>query len=167
MTDDELAAQVAALRARVQALEDVEAIKTLHREFTRAVADRRFDVLSGFFTDDAAIDMRRHGETLGREAIKRHFDGMASVPLTGAGYVLSSPIVAVTGDTASGQWTWHRFLADGTVAGNPGLVRGTWEEGRYRCSYRRTGDGWRISRMHFRVVLPDHDDSPPNRSDDE
>ena len=162
MTDDEFKSQLVALQARVQTLEDIESIKTLHREFTRAVADRRFDVLSGFFTDDAVIDMRRHGETHGRDAIGRHFDGMAAVPLTGAGYLLSSPIVHVSGEVATGEWTWHRLLADALVAG-----WGVWEEGRYRCSYRRTEDGWRISRMHFRVVLPEPDESPASGSDDE
>jgi ketosteroid isomerase-like protein len=167
MADDELEAQLVALRARVQTLEDVESIKKLHRAFTRAVADRRFATLSEYFTDDAVIDMRRHGETRGRDAIQRHFDGMEAVPLAGAGYLLSSPVVDVTGDEASGEWTWHRFLADGTVAGLPLRVWGVWEEGRYRCSYRRTEHGWRFSHMHFRIVLPDHDDTPADRSDDQ
>jgi ketosteroid isomerase-like protein len=162
MADDELQAQLAALGARLQSLEDLEAIKELHRRFTKAVADRRFDTLSGFFTDDAVIDMRRHGPMHGRDAIARHFGGMHAVPLTGAGYVLSSPVLDVTGDTAAGQWTWHRFLADGTVAGKSVRVWGVWEEGRYRCSYRRIPYGWRFSRMHFRVVRPDHDDDPPD-----
>jgi uncharacterized protein (TIGR02246 family) len=154
MADDELQAQLASLGARLQSLEDIEAIKELHRRFTKAVADRRFATLSGFFTDDAVIDMRRHGETVGRDAIKQHFDGMEAQPLTGAGYVLSSPVVDVTGDTASGEWTWHRFA-----------VLGTWEEGRYRCAYRRTEDGWRFSRLHFRVVLPEPDDSTDEASE--
>jgi uncharacterized protein (TIGR02246 family) len=149
MADDEQQAQLASLIARLQSVEDIEAIKQLHRRFTRAVADRYFGTLSAFFTDDAVIDMRRHGETVGRSAIKEHFDGMEAQPLAGAGYVLSSPDIEVTGDTASGEWTWHRFLADGS----------SWEEGRYHCSYRRTEDGWRFSRLHFRVVLPVHDDS--------
>jgi ketosteroid isomerase-like protein len=160
MADDELQAQLVSLGARLQSLEDIEAIKELHRRFTKAVADRRFETLSGFFTDNAVIDMRRHGETVGRSAIKQHFDGMEAQPLTGAGYVLSSPLVEVTGDAASGEWTWHRFLADRPADVTSAGVRGTWEEGRYRCAYRRTEEGWRFSRLHFRVVLPEHDDAP-------
>jgi ketosteroid isomerase-like protein len=167
MTEHELEAQLAALRTRVQTLEDAESIKRLHRVFTRSVADRQFGALSGFFTSDAVIDMRRHGEIHGRDAIKHHFDGMDSVPLTGAGYQLSSPIVDVTGDTASGEWTWHRFLADAMVAGRPVRVWGVWEEGRYWCSYRRTEEGWRFSRMRFRVVLPDPDDRPADGGDEQ
>ena len=151
-------AELSRLDERVRELEALAEIEDMHRRFTRAVADRLFGTLSGFFTDDAVIDMRRHGETHGRDAIKRHFDGMGAVPLSGAGYLLSSPVVRVTGDVATGEWTWHRFIADGEVAGKPVRVWGVWEEGRYRCSYRRTDDGWLFSRMHFRVVLPDPDD---------
>jgi ketosteroid isomerase-like protein len=155
-------AELARIEARLRDLESLTEIEDLHREFTRAVADREFATLPGYFTDDAVIDMRRHGAMHGRDAIARHFGGMHAVPLTGAGYVLSSPILDVTGDTAAGEWTWHRFLADGTVAGKSARVWGVWEEGRYRCSYRRTQYGWRFSRMHFRVVRPDHDDDPPD-----
>jgi ketosteroid isomerase-like protein len=159
-------AELGRLDERLRDLEAVKDIEDLHRGFTRAVADRRFDSLSGFFTDDAVIDMRRHGEMHGREAIKRHFDGMVSVPLLGAGWLLSSPVVEVAGNTASGEWTWHRFHANGTVAGRPVRVWGVWEEGRYLCSYRRTEHGWRFCHMRVRVVLPDHDDSSADRNDD-
>jgi ketosteroid isomerase-like protein len=156
MTQDEVAVELAALRARLRTLEDIEAIKRLHATFTRTLADREFLALPGFFTADAVIDMRRHGEIEGSAAITAHYDGMVSVPLAGAGYVLSSPVIAVVADEATGEWTWHRFLADGS-----------WQEGRYRCSYRRTENGWLFSRMHFRVVLPIHDDTATDRSADE
>jgi ketosteroid isomerase-like protein len=159
-------AELAELADRLCDLEAVTAIENLHRRFTVAVADRQFGGLSAYFTDAAVIDMRRHGEIRGRAAIKAHFDGMAAVPLTGAGYLLSSPVVDVAGDMATGEWTWHRFMADGTVSGRDVRVWGVWEEGRYRCSYQRTEQGWRFSRMHFRVVRPDHDDVPAERSDD-
>jgi hypothetical protein len=85
---------------------------------------------------------------------------MAAVPLGGAGYVLSSPVVdvAVDGDSAAGTWTWHRFNAEATIGTKRVRVWGVWEEGRYRCRYRRTDGVWRFSHMHFRVVLPDSDD---------
>jgi ketosteroid isomerase-like protein len=156
-----LAAELGRLGARLRDLEALADIENLHRTFTRAVADRQFGTLSSYFTSDGVIDMRRHGEKRGRDAIKGHFDGMGAVPLTGAGYLLSSPVVQVSGEVASGVWSWHRFLANGTVAGRPVRVWGVWEEGRYRCSYRRTEDGWRFSEMQFRVVRPDHDDDPP------
>jgi uncharacterized protein (TIGR02246 family) len=155
-------AELEALAVRLRQLAAVAEIEALHRRFTRAVADREFGALSEFFTDDAVIDMRRHGERRGRDAVKRHFDGMAAVPLLGAGYLLSSPIIEVTGEDAAGEWAWHRFGAGQATGGTtPAVPPGfRWEEGRYRCSYRRTEGGWRFSRMRFRVVRPHHDDSP-------
>jgi uncharacterized protein (TIGR02246 family) len=94
------------------------------------------------------IDMRRHGPKAGRDAIAQHFAGMAAQPLKGTAYVLSSPVIEVDGDTASGVWTWHRFGA-----------QGDWQEGRYRCRYRRDDGVWRFEHMHFRVVLPQPDDA--------
>lgn len=152
--------EVRRLAARLDALESRQAIEDLHRSFTRAVADRQFTELAGYFRDDGAIDMRRHGPIAGREAIARHFAGMAAVPLSGAGYVLSSPVVEVDGDTASGTWTWHRFNAEATVGIRQVRVWGVWEEGRYRCRYRRVAGAWRFASMHFRVVRPDADDAP-------
>jgi uncharacterized protein (TIGR02246 family) len=137
------------LLARLDELESAKAIEDLHRTFTRTVADREFDKLAGFFCEDGAIDMRRHGLKVGREAIAQHFAGMAAQPLHGAAYVLSSPVIEVEGDAARGVWSWHRFSA-----------QGDWQEGRYRCRYRRDDDVWRFAHMHFRVVLPQHDDAP-------
>jgi uncharacterized protein (TIGR02246 family) len=145
------------LASRVRDLESVKEIEDLHRTFVRAVADREFDGLEQFFTDDATIDMRSHGPKTGRTAIREHFSHMADVPLDGAGYVLSSPVVEVTGDSASAVWTWHRFHSQAIVAGQPTRVFGVWQEGRYHCEYRRVDVGWLISRMHFRVVRPDLD----------
>ena len=146
------------LQARLDRLESLKAIEDLHRTFTRAVADRQFTELADYFCPDAVIDMRRHGPIAGRSAIAEHFSGMAAVPLSGAGYVLSSPVVEVDGDTATGTWTWHRFNADAVVGMKQVRVWGVWEEGRYRCQYRRIDGVWRFARMHFRVVLPDRDD---------
>jgi ketosteroid isomerase-like protein len=147
------------LRARLDELESLQAIEDLHRRFTRAVADREFDELAGYFCDDAVIDMRRHGPICGRAAIAKHFAGMAAVPLTGAGYVLTSPAITIDVDNAGGTWTWHRFNAEATVGAKVVRVWGVWEEGRYQCRYRRTDGAWRFASMHFRVVLPDSDDA--------
>jgi uncharacterized protein (TIGR02246 family) len=153
----DLRAELARLAERVRGLESVKEIEDLHRTFVRAVADREFDTLPGFFTEDATIDMRSHGPMSGRAAIEEHFSHMAEVPLDGAGYILSSPVVDVTADSASADWTWHRFHSQAVVAGQPTRVFGVWQEGRYHCEYRRIDSEWLFSSMHFRVVRPDLD----------
>lgn len=154
LTEERIEALLA-LASRVSDLEAAEAIRNLHATFVRAVADRRFDTLGGYFAEDAIIDMRFHGVKQGSEAIAEHFDHMVNTPLEGASYLLSSPVIKVLGTEASGVWTWHRFHSTATVVGRTVPVWGVWEEGQYQCSYRLGDDGtWRFSEMRFRMVRP-------------
>nr|WP_241732312.1 nuclear transport factor 2 family protein [Galbitalea soli] len=149
--------ELADLHRRIDELESRAAIEILHSTFVRAVADRSFGELISYFAIDAVIDMRSHGPKRGAVAIAEHFEHMVAVPLIGASYLLSSPVVSVSGDSATGRWTWHRFHSTATVAGRDVPVWGVWEEGRYDCEYRRIDGAWKFSRMRFRVVRPDAD----------
>jgi uncharacterized protein (TIGR02246 family) len=150
---------LAALERRIADLEARNEIEQMHNVYLRAVADRQFDSLAGWFTDDATIDMRFHGAKSGRDAIAEHFSHMVDTPLTGASYFVTSPVISVDGETATGTWTWHRLYSTAQVAFQEVTVWGVWDEGRYDCEYRRGADGtWRFSLMRFRVVRPHHDD---------
>lgn len=150
---------LARLERRVADLEARTAVEQMHNRYLRAVADRQFDSLADWFTDDAVIDMRFHGARSGREAIAEHFSHMVNTPLTGASYFVTSPVIQIDGDTASGVWTWHRLHSTAQVAGALVTSWGVWEEGRYDCDYRRSDDGnWKFTSMTFRVVRPRHDD---------
>jgi len=131
----------------------------MHNSYLRALADRDFDGLVEWFTDDATIDMRTHGAKTGRAAIAEHFSHMIDTPLVGATYFVTSPVVRIEGEAATGTWTWHRLYSTAQVAGATVTNWGVWDEGRYDCSYLRDGAGrWRFSAMRFRVVRPHHDD---------
>lgn len=148
-------ARLEAELAELRVLKDVEAIKRFHRRYVRALADREFDTLLSYFDDAAVIDMRTHGEKRGREQIAEHFAPMPAAIAEGSGYVLSSPVITVEGDRATGAWTWHRLLPpDGSHSGAP---PGGWLEGRYRCEYVRRDGAWKFASMRFRVVLPEAD----------
>jgi ketosteroid isomerase-like protein len=150
-----------ALERRVAILEARDDIERMHHVYVRAVADREFDSLGDWFTDDAVIDMRFHGAKQGRAAISEHFSHMVETPLDGASYFVTSPVIVVEPDaqTATGTWTWHRLYSTAQVVGRTIPVWGVWEEGRYDCSYRRGEDGtWRFASMTFRIVRPVHDD---------
>jgi ketosteroid isomerase-like protein len=157
MTDDELEAQLVALRVRVQTLEDIESIKKLHRTYIRLLADRRWDDMLDMFTADAVVDLRHHGARRGRTQIAELFGTMYAAGNPHDGYVLSSPVIDVDGDRALGAWTWHRHLCEFPVMGALLRVYGPWWEGRYRCAYRRDEGRWKFATMHFRLVAPDRD----------
>jgi ketosteroid isomerase-like protein len=155
-TPDEAEA-LTSLEARIDALESREAIEALHARFVRAVADRQFDDLVTYFSPDATIDMRTHGAKQGSAEIAAHFAHMVTVPLLGAGYILSSPDITVAGDEADGRWTWHRLHSSADIAGRAVPVWGVWEEGRYDCRYVRVAGDWKFAYMRFRMVRPDPD----------
>ena len=151
--------QYDSLERRVAALEARSGIELMHNVYVRALADRQFDSLGDYFTDDAVIDMRLHGRRIGKAAISEHFAHMVDAPLDGATYFVTAPIITVDGDEGTGVWTWHRLHSTAQVAGRTVPSWGVWEEGRYDCAYRRDADGgWKFSGMTFRVVRPVHDD---------
>ena len=147
--------RLTSVERRIEALEARGAIESMHADFVRRVADRRFADLVNFFTEDAMIDMRAHGPRTGRAAIAEHFRNMVEAPVDGATYLLSSPAIEVDGDSASGQWSWHRLHRPATAP--TGATGPTWEEGRYSCRYARVDDRWLFQTMRFRVVRPDPD----------
>jgi ketosteroid isomerase-like protein len=157
VTDEELTELLQSLQSRVLRLEDVEQIKQLHRTYIRQLADREWDDMVANFTADAVVDLRSHGPRRGHVEIAELFEGMHSAGNPHDGYLLSSPVISVDGATATGTWTWHRYLCEFPVMGAVMRVFGPWWEGRYRCTYRREGDRWKFANMHFRLVAPDAD----------
>jgi len=160
MTDDELEERIVELEREVQRQEDVEEIKALHRTYIRRLADRDWADMLELFTDDAVVDLRHHGPRRGREELAGLFAAMHATGTPHDGYILSSPVVEVDGDTGTGVWTWHRHLCEFSVGG--AIVRhyGPWWEGRYRTEYARVGGRWKFRSMRFRLVAPDPDREP-------
>jgi ketosteroid isomerase-like protein len=152
------ARQLDALVARLDLLEAKEAIRELQQAYITGLADRNWNAMIEMFTDDAVTDITWHGERRGRAAILDEFNKIGSMVRSRDGYVLSSPFIEVDGDKATARFTWHRFVADHPMP-HGGLQRiwGVWQEGRYRCAYRRENNRWKFSYIHFRSVAPDPD----------
>lgn len=147
------------LLARVDRLEAVQQISAVHNDYVRALADRDWDRVAGHYTDDAYCDIRNHGVHRGRTEIRKMFaHDLENVVRTRDGYILSSPVITVNGDTATGEWIWHRLQSDFHTALGTMRVWGPWSEGKYICEYRRSEGVWRISKLWFRVHAPDSDD---------
>jgi hypothetical protein len=159
-TNDELAARVEELESRLRRLDDIDAIKSLHRRYIRKLADRDWTGMADFFTEDAVTDIRWHGRTESKQQlVEEVFDELHVLARSHDGYVLSSPVIEVEpgADLAYGEWTWHRHICEFRTTGGYMRVWGPWLEGRYRCTYQRVDGEWKFKDMWFRVVLPDVD----------
>src|SRR5262245_8018917 len=93
-----------ALERRIRRLEDLEEIKQLKARYA-AYCDANYDAdaLAALFTADAVWDGAVVGRSEGREAIRQFFRG-SSQRISFAIHNILSPIIEVTGDTATGTW---------------------------------------------------------------
>lgn len=141
--------------ARLRRLEDREQIQAVHRTYVRHLTDRRWDDMLALFSDDVVVDLGHDGIRHGHGEVAELFGVIDSRGNPHAGYVLSSPVIDVTVDTATGEWTLHRLACEVTEMGATPRVYRPWTEARYACEYRRSGARWLISNLYARVVLPD------------
>ena len=93
-----------ALERRIRRLEDLEEIKQLKARYA-AYCDANYDAdaLAALFTADAVWDGGMLGRSEGREAIRQFFRG-SSQRISFAIHNILSPIIEITGDTATGTW---------------------------------------------------------------
>ncbi|BBX64732.1 hypothetical protein MSAS_39060 [Mycobacterium saskatchewanense] len=121
---------------------DIEAIKQLKYRYLRALDTKRWDDFADTLADDVVGD---YGSSLGEEL---HFTNRVDLvnfmrkslgPAVITEHRVTHPEITVTGDEASGTW----YLQDRVIVAdfNFMLIGAAF----YRDSYRRTGDGWRIS----------------------
>ena len=156
---DELLERVTRLEQQVHDLAAAKEIQELQQRYLRALSDRNWDGVAEAYAEDAICDIRQHGPHRGRDAIAAMIgDELAPVVKSKDGYVLSSPTITVDGDTAYGEFIWHRFICEFRTSFGLMRVWGPWSEGLYKVHYRRIGGEWKISNLWTRVIRPDHDD---------
>lgn len=159
MTDTDLTSTLAELQQQVAELTAVREIEQLQQQYVRDLADRNWAGVADAYADDAICDIRQHGVHQGKDAILGMFQtDLEGIVTSQDGYVLSSPSITVTGDTAYGEWIWHRFQCEFRTSFGMMRVWGPWSEGLYKCHYVRVNGQWKIQNLWFRVLRPDSDD---------
>ncbi len=154
----ELVRRVSELEREVARLRAIDEIKSLHRRYIRFLADREWSLMHDLFDDAVVTDISFNGVTHGKAELLAVFDRMSKMSVTHDAYVLSSPVVEVSGDRATGEWTWHRHYCELlTRQGAAVSVWGPWMEGRYRCEYVNRAGQWKFIHLWFRTVAPDPD----------
>jgi hypothetical protein len=121
---------------------DIEAIKQVKYRYLRALDTKHWDD----FADTLAEDVRGdYGPSIGKEL---HFTNRTDLvdfmrnslgPNVITEHRVTHPEIAVTGDTATGNW----YLQDRVIVAEFDfmLIGAAF----YRDQYRRTDDGWKIS----------------------
>lgn len=157
------------LEHRIRRLEDIEAIRHLkaryakyadekytddHRRKPQDELDRLAALQAGLFTEDAVWDGGEHfGVFEGREAIH------AFVRKGGWSFAMHyflNPLIDIDGDRATGRWMlWQACtLTEGDTP--------CWMSAIEDDDYVRTAEGWKMSRMTFRLKFMTRFDVPWN-----
>jgi uncharacterized protein (TIGR02246 family) len=131
-----------ALEKRIQALEDLEAIKQLKYKYAlccdRAVNEKDPMPLLDVFTEDAVWDVGGFGVYEGKTAIKETAMAVLTQQIKFTYHFFSQPMITIDGDTATGKWyLWALYtMADG----NDMVLAGYEDE-----TYRKVDGEWLIS----------------------
>jgi ketosteroid isomerase-like protein len=136
------------VEARMQRLEDLDAIRRLRMEYHRYVNTRRMREAAILYTDDAFVDFGPTEQARGRDEIEalyakynQQLDIIKQFP--------ANHMIELNGDEASAEaYADARYGFDGHSV----MACASYDE-----KYRRTAEGWKISEMvvkiHFAVPV--------------
>ncbi len=134
------------LEKRIGVLEDIEAIKQLHRKYVYALASQQWDDMLDYFIDDGIADIWQWGLRKGKKEIedlfKNTFNGRI---LPTYGHLVAQPVISVDGETAEGYWILYLFFPEPEVR---------WIQGRHDCKYVKVGGEWKFSYVKFTRPWP-------------
>lgn len=151
-------ARMEALEKRIQAMEDIEAIKQLQYRYKNAFMQAQWDVVIGCFSQDAVLDIKPDGTNVGKgfAEVKRQFGNMAKVHVGAETDFIYHPEISVDGDTAKATWmvTDNMHIVDLPVQSIYGI---------YTVEYKKIDGEWKISllRHRHRTITPSEPMGPP------
>lgn len=136
-----------ALSARIQDLEDRQALASLLNRYTRAVDAFDWEAWGECWAKDAVADWGELGQLQGREAIVRASREAETIYQQRGGmqHVLTNLEFKVQGDTAEGFGNLLFTCTLNTAKSPPDYAVG----GKYRWVFARDGDDWQISRAEL------------------
>jgi hypothetical protein len=130
-----------ALERRIQALEDIEAIKKLKAQYASYCDDNyNADGIANLFVEDGIWDGGEFGRYEGREEIRKFFKEAPNMIPFAIHYILN-PIIEVKGNSAQG--TWYLFQACTFAEGNQAV----WGAARYNEEYVKVQGEWKFKKL--------------------
>ena len=139
------------LEKRLKKIEDLEDIKKLHRQYVYWINSHQWDEMVDCFTEDAVINIGKHGLRKGKDEIKKLFKvDVAKVNEKWDGcHFVTQPIVDIDGEKATGKWFLCICIFD---VNSPTKSPLGWGHGRYDCEYVKVDGQWKFSSL---INFPD------------
>ncbi len=138
---------LAELEKRIQTIEDIEKIKTLHQHYINLMDNLQYEQVLDLFTEDATVEVRQSGVKKGRQELSQvYIDVLAKKrgSIRYDGHMAVQPDIQVSGDSAHGTWLIYMLFSKPSIQ---------WVQGRNECEYRRVDGRWKISKLKFTRTL--------------
>jgi hypothetical protein len=139
------------METRLLALEDLEKVKKLHRQYVEFIDNLEFGKALDLLSEDASIEVRNTGVWKSKVEIKDLFFNhlVKYMPSDkGArrdGHSIGEPILTIEGDKAKGTWRLYILMS------RPPLNQ--WVQGRHDCEYLKMNGDWKISKLKITRTL--------------
>jgi hypothetical protein len=136
--------EVEELKATLNELKDIEALKKLKARYCHLVDARQWNELAELFTEDATCDYGFFGVYNGRaEIMNKFFRELVESASSFMVHMVHNPLIEVRGDSASGTW----YLTAQTTM-QP-INQAVWVMGIYRDQFKRVDQRWKLSSLKF------------------
>jgi len=131
------------LEKRVQALEDIEAIKRLKGKYIRCVDRKLWQELEECFVADAEAHYGENNDYTGRDAILGFLKGGLVEGVVKSAHECHTPEIELTGEaTARGIWKFHDYIV---IKGKPFLNGWAYYDDRYV----KVNGEWKIKNVTY------------------
>ena len=136
------------LEARIQRLEDIEAIRQLKGKFAHYADTQDTDGFMNLVADDAVWEFGPWGHFEGKEEIRKFTDDVTIASHSFMLHIFYNISIEVNGDTAKGKWY---FLVPAT---NSKKECAEWLAGIYDEQYIKVNGEWKFKRVatEFKIV---------------
>jgi hypothetical protein len=126
------------LEKRVKTLEDLEQIKTLHREYLMYIQNLEMDKALDCFSENIVTDIAQYGIKKGKKEVGKFFHDVIreNVFVSRDGHFTVQPVITLDGDKAKAHWMFYRLVPQGERR---------FVQGRYDCEYIRENGKWKFS----------------------
>ncbi len=148
---NELRAIVRNQEARLQNIEDVEAISRLTRAYGYYVDKNLWDQVVDLFAEDSTAELDQRGIFVGKKGVRRMFlerMGRGQIGMVRGRLFNHFQLQEIVTVAPDGQTAQARFRTFAQVAGF-GSVKQAWNEGIYENAYVKENGVWKFSKLKF------------------
>ena len=142
------------IAARLQRLEDIEAIQQLIARYAKAVDHNGDpDLVAPLFTEDAVWHCEGIGHWETRDGILRDIRPNCTVFMPWAMHYMTQPIIEIAPDELSATSNHYLWELGKVTQEGGGATDDTWIGGWYDSRCRKEGDAWKFARIDLTLKL--------------